>query len=296
MELLQLKYFVELSHSQHLTKTAEKMIVSPSAISTSISRLEKELGVTLFDRVGRNISLNQYGAAYLKHIETALQAIENGSSELESIKRSDSLVLTVAMWNPVIYDSPINEFRRQNSNIQFRYVFYDPIISSDNSLKKCDFVVAPLNGFHNRDYVSEHIFDDSVLIAIPPTHPLRNCDAIDLIDFRDEWFIFPTDGSWSRYCKELCNQAGFVPKIKIECDYTLRPKTMLEEKAVSLTTHMAVISGLYAGIPTIRLRSPKSNRPQGIFWQKGRELTSAAKSFKDFLIDYYQRFSPLEHC
>lgn len=294
MELLQLKYFVELAHSQHLTKTAEKLIVSPSAISTSISRLEKELGVHLFDRVGRNISLNNYGVAYLKHIEAALQSIESGASELEYIKHTDSLTLNVAMWNPVIYDLPINEFRRQNPNIQFRYVFYDPVISGDIFLKKCDFVIAPFNGFHNCDYQSDLIFDDCILIALPPTHPMHACTSVDLYDFRDEWFIFPTDGSWNRYCKELCRRAGFNPKIKIECDYTLRPKTMLEEQAVSLTTHMAVLSGLYAGIPTIRIRSPQNERPQGIFWQKNKNLSLAAKAFKQFIISYYRRFTPLK--
>ena len=58
MDLLQLKYFSELAKRQHLNKTAQEMLVTPSAISSSLARLEKEMGVKLFDRVGRNIRLN----------------------------------------------------------------------------------------------------------------------------------------------------------------------------------------------------------------------------------------------
>ena len=68
MEFLQLRYFVELAKREHLTQVAEAMYVSPSAISSSISRLEEELGVKLFDRVGRNIKLSPYGKEYFFYV------------------------------------------------------------------------------------------------------------------------------------------------------------------------------------------------------------------------------------
>ena len=43
MDLLQLKYFSELAKRQHLNKTAQEMLVTPSAISSSLARLEKEM-------------------------------------------------------------------------------------------------------------------------------------------------------------------------------------------------------------------------------------------------------------
>lgn len=66
--MLQLKYFSELAKRQHLNKTAQEMLVTPSAISSSLARLEKEMGVKLFDRVGRNIRLNNYGKILQKYV------------------------------------------------------------------------------------------------------------------------------------------------------------------------------------------------------------------------------------
>ena len=61
MELLQLRYFLALAEKQNLTKTADQLLISPSSLSLTISKLEKELGVQLFTRSGRKIRLNSCG-------------------------------------------------------------------------------------------------------------------------------------------------------------------------------------------------------------------------------------------
>ena len=61
MELLQLRYFYESAKSQNFTETAKKYLVPVSAVSSSIKRLEKELGCQLFDRRANRIYLNNNG-------------------------------------------------------------------------------------------------------------------------------------------------------------------------------------------------------------------------------------------
>ena len=48
MELQQLKYFLEVAQSQHIKQSAQKLHIAQPALSQSVHRLEKELGVKLF--------------------------------------------------------------------------------------------------------------------------------------------------------------------------------------------------------------------------------------------------------
>ena len=64
MNLLHLEYFRALANIQHVQKTGEYLHVSPSAISAGIRSLEQELGVQLFNRVGRSMKLNDCGKVF----------------------------------------------------------------------------------------------------------------------------------------------------------------------------------------------------------------------------------------
>ena len=88
MEQLQLKYFLTVADNQHIARSAEQLNVSQPAVSLAISRLEQELGVKLFDRVGRNIVLNEYGMVFYNHVNKVLQEEENVRLELEEMKKN----------------------------------------------------------------------------------------------------------------------------------------------------------------------------------------------------------------
>ncbi len=81
---LQLQYFCALAHKQNLTKCAEEFYISQSTLSNSLARLEADLNVQLFDRVGRNLVLNNYGKIYLEYAEAAIKALEDGKHALTS--------------------------------------------------------------------------------------------------------------------------------------------------------------------------------------------------------------------
>ena len=62
--LQQLRYFRELAATGHLTQTAERLYITQTTLSNTIINLEKQLGVKLFDRVGRTLQLNEAGRLY----------------------------------------------------------------------------------------------------------------------------------------------------------------------------------------------------------------------------------------
>ena len=76
MEIQQLQYFKTVAQLQHMTRAAEKLSISQPALSKSISNIEKELGIPLFDRQGRSIFLNRYGQLFLESVEVILTEYE----------------------------------------------------------------------------------------------------------------------------------------------------------------------------------------------------------------------------
>lgn len=93
MELLQLWYFREIAHSGHLSRTAEKLHIAQPSLSQMLKRLENELGISLFDRIGKRLVLNENGVIFLKYTDQIFSALNNAKLELaehtEKKKTSD---------------------------------------------------------------------------------------------------------------------------------------------------------------------------------------------------------------
>ena len=82
MELLQLKYFKKAAELGKIADAARALFVSAPAVSTSIARLEKELGTPLFDRSGNRIALNRQGKILLRYAEQVFSALDCAKTEL----------------------------------------------------------------------------------------------------------------------------------------------------------------------------------------------------------------------
>ncbi len=72
MTLQQLNYFRVLAKIQHYTKAADILLIAQPSLSYSMSQLEKELNVELFERHGRKVKLSYSGEQFLKYVEKAL--------------------------------------------------------------------------------------------------------------------------------------------------------------------------------------------------------------------------------
>ena len=82
MDIHSLIYFKKVAELQHFTRAAEELRVAQPSLSRTISALETELGVKLFDRVGKNVTLNRFGEILLRHTNAILQEMQDISTEL----------------------------------------------------------------------------------------------------------------------------------------------------------------------------------------------------------------------
>ena len=87
MELRQLEYFQMASRLRNITRAAQRLRVSQPNITVAIKKLESELGVQLFDRSQKQLTLTPEGTVFLKRIEIALRNIEDAILEVNDYKQ-----------------------------------------------------------------------------------------------------------------------------------------------------------------------------------------------------------------
>jgi LysR family transcriptional activator of glutamate synthase operon len=88
LNLSQLYYFKKLAELEHYTQAAKELYISQPALSDAIHSLENELGVPLFQRVGRNVKLTKYGREFNEYVKAGLQEIDNGVARARSYSTS----------------------------------------------------------------------------------------------------------------------------------------------------------------------------------------------------------------
>lgn len=88
MEMFEIRYFIAAANSENLQEAARELSISAPAISRAISRLEEELDVQLFNRVGRNIELSPEGLAFQKEANRIIGFVEDVQLQFRPSKKA----------------------------------------------------------------------------------------------------------------------------------------------------------------------------------------------------------------
>lgn len=120
MELLQLRYFFESAKNESFAKTAAEHMVPLTSVSASVRRLEKELGVELFDRHSNRITLNERG----KKLQNSLYMIfgELDSTVSQLAEDSREIKIAVRVLRSEITDHIVN-YAQLHPEISFKTIF-----------------------------------------------------------------------------------------------------------------------------------------------------------------------------
>ena len=124
MTLNQMTYFKTLAETGHMGQAAEKLFLSQPSLSASMARLEKELGVRLFDRRGRRMALTEEGEAYLRHVERVLREVHESVVHMGRLATSQETRIRLGCITSLLADyfpARMREFLRrpENQNVRF---------------------------------------------------------------------------------------------------------------------------------------------------------------------------------
>ncbi|MBB6731351.1 LysR family transcriptional regulator [Cohnella zeiphila] len=290
MELLQLHYFRTVARLEHMTKAAEKLRVAQPALSKTIARLEQSLGVSLFDRQGRQIRLNTFGRAFLAKAETALNALEEGRSELMDMAGLDHG--SVQLASPILHrlSGAIGAFREERPEVNFLLTN----TSNEEMVRlleegKIDYGFTSLPIGKQR--ISElPILKEEVYLAVPPGHKLANRSSVTMSEAAGESFIgYKKDHIFRARDDALFQKAGITPNIVCEVNDP-SVKASLIRAGIGISFVGACNKSAEAPLDPLVLLQIESPACLGTFqlvWQNQHYLSKAALAFREFVIRYY---------
>ena len=218
MELQQLRYFDEVARTQHVTNSAKKLNVAQPALTQSIRRLERELGVTLFERVGRNVRLTACGEALQKRIAPLLAALDELPEELAVVagQQRAAVHLAIESASGLAVDA-IAAYRSAHPDARF-------VVTQEASSRRWDLRVRTVRA-ESADPRARRFFE-RIGIAVPAERASQ--EPLPLSDLADEAFsCLAGSRTFRAVCDEACAHAGFVPRVAFESDSPAVVKNMI---------------------------------------------------------------------
>lgn len=223
MELLQLRYFLAVAESEHMTNTAKQLHIAQPALTQSIHRLEQELGVSLFERAGRGIRLSPAGAYVRDRVKPAMETLENVVRDVQLFQQGEQGVVRVGVHaaSGVAIDG-IAAYSELNPHVSFE-------ITQDERERHRDVIVTtitPRGSSTVENAVEKTPFSERIGIAVPAGSAFG--ETASLSDFASERFIaLAGSRRFREVCDTFCARRAFTPHIAFESDNPLVVKKMI---------------------------------------------------------------------
>ena len=290
MTFRQVEIFLAVARARNFTRAAEALHVSQSTLSQHVLELERELGVRLFDRLGRSVTLTEAGRLLEDHatrIATALASARRTIDGMKGLERG-SLVIG-ASTTPGIYLLPsvIATFRR-------RYPGIDVSLRIGNSRAieeriRADEVDLGVVGGHvlgaRERCVAAGLLDELLLI-VPPRHPWAKRKEITPRELDQAPLLMREQGSATRLVTErTLRQAGVTCATVMELDHIEAIKqAVMAGLGVAFVSTYAVRGELATRrLCGLRLRGVRVRRHFHVIHNEARTLTASARAFMELL-------------
>lgn len=213
MNLNQLQYFLEVAQSENITKTAQAHLLPPSAVSSSIKKLEQELGVALFDRAHNKISLNAKGKYFASEIGEILKKIEDATTQITTpaiaLPKIKILIHARSKW---ITELIVEYVAKEQSN--------NFIISNDYANRKIDdydiIIDEPDDKYNHLDHFVLSV--ERICVKASSNSPLVGKELY-FHQLKEEPFVLPSVGNGMRKRYEnACKRNNIKEHIVVECN------------------------------------------------------------------------------
>ena len=283
MELLQLRYFLDAAELENFSNVAKKNTVPQPYISKTIKKLEEELGVALFDRNGKKVSLNKNGLFFYNKVKIAISNIDDGIAHFSENVQTD-IKIYIQAGNRYI-SMLTADFLTSTKDI------YVSSLNSATSISITDYDFTFMQPMEDMsDFRYKELMKDKLVVAVSNKNPLSKLTHISFKDLKGEKFVsyYKTMNLRSltdNYCKKYGN---FTPNVVFETADASALRYMLEknEGLFIVPEKFFMLQPSYK-VTLLPLDEP-AFREIIIAWDKNKKLSPQANHFKNFTVDWFK--------
>lgn len=283
MEIRQLRYFLDIAETEHLTQSAQNLFVTQSTLSHALRQLEQELDVALFDRLGRGLKLSQAGLEFRAYARRALKELEAGRMALADLGGLKSGRLTVGVFPTflnTVLPATVAAFHRDYPRVSVAvHALRAGPIEEQLLRGELDLGI----GFHptaHDDIETEPLFQERLMLAVHRGHPLSGQPSLPLRALAGVPLAL-LSRSWAtrRQIDEQFRAGGVEPWIPVEMESVeaLLGVCRSSESLATIVPERAARQE--SGLHLAALDAPGLVRSAGLLWRRGTSRSAAAREF-----------------
>jgi DNA-binding transcriptional LysR family regulator len=289
MEVRQLQIFRTLAEELSFTRTAEKVNTVQSNVTAQIKALEEELGIPLFDRLGRRVTLTDAGRNFLPFASQALAAMDQGQRALQTGAEPSGPLRIGAAESLLTYRLPevLRAFRRHFPHVE---LIFRPYVNATIALEleagKFDMVIHGDDLQPYSSIKSNRLRTERVLLLSDATHPLASRPSVKPADLAGENLLLTEAG---------CSYRGKLDRALALAN--IRPANVTEFSSVEALKQCVTLGMGLGLLPAIvvarelrqyRLKALRWDGPSldivtHILWHKDKWISPAMAAFMELV-------------
>jgi len=290
MDLHYLKIFDTIAQYESYKKASDILHISQPALSIQIKKLESQIGLKLFDKIGNKVQLNENGIMlheYTKRIFSIVEELENTISDTQNYIGG---TLNIGGSNtPGSYILPeiIGEFKKFYPNTKFNiHIGNTSEISHLISNGTLDIAINGGNCFYSDHIYVEKLFADKLVLVASPQNPYCDQENLSIEDLENMSFVVhKTDSQLYSYYMNFIELLNIPENINMYLgNIDAIKRAVSSNLGISLMPYVAVKFELQFGLlKMLNFSQHQLNYPYSLIYNKNKALSATSKKFIEFV-------------
>lgn len=291
MELRQLKYFCKTAEKLNFTESAKALFITQSTLSQQIKQLEIELGVELFERVGKKVFLTEAGSVFLPFAQKTIDDSEFGIQRLQDLQDIRTGELNIGVINSVIDNLPpaITEFAKLYPGVKINIGYHQThnlhVMLAE---RKYDLIVCYQTDKDEENENVQTLYQNVLSVIVAKGHPLSARKSVPVSMLADYHLVLPTS---SFYARSILDSLADKHNVKLTPEVEMNGGQLLQ-KLVNTGHWITVLPDVPSGIDSSLISVPLQDKvimKTAVISLKDAYLKKSAHVFADILVKYMRK-------